>query len=119
MNIFILVAVLTLIYLGVLYYFMEKSRKATEKELIEEIEKYKSHKNTNWDDLMLQVENIESIKDQRYGRFIVTIKEDICLIESTRKSKSSYTAFKSEKGSKYDVVSATVQDFLNWYNNIK
>lgn len=119
MNIFILVAVLTLIYFGVLYYIMEKSRKAAEKDLIEEIEKYKSYKNMNWNNLMSLVEQIESIRDQRYGRFIVTIKEDICLIESTRKSKSSFTAFKGETGSKYDVVSSTVNDFLNWYNNIK
>lgn len=68
-----------------------------------------------WDDAMSKVEYIESIKDQRYGRFVVTIKEDICIIETTRKSKSSFQAFKTIGANKYDAVTRTVEDFLTWY----
>ena len=72
-----------------------------------------------WDDVMSKIEYIESIRDQRYERFVVTIKDDICIIETTRKSKSSFKAFKTIGFNKYDAVTRTVEDFLNWYNNIK
>lgn len=70
-----------------------------------------------WDDVMSKVEYIESIKDQKYGRFVVTIKSDICIIESIRRSKNSFKAFKSIGSDKYDAVYRTVEDFLNWYDN--
>ena len=71
-----------------------------------------------WDDLMSRVNYIEDLQDQKYGRFIVTIVGDECTVESSRKNKSSYQAFKHIGKTKYEAVTNATNEFLDWYKHL-
>lgn len=75
----------------------------------------------DWGRLMSAVEKIESIRDQRYGRFIVSISEDGCAIQSTNKTKeTNYSKSYIVKDNKKRAVYQSVLLFIEWYNkNLK
>lgn len=60
---------------------------------------------SSWEEIMEAVEAVERMSSTKYGRFIVTIKEDCCLIQSTNKTKeSSYSRMMCLKNKKESVV---------------
>lgn len=74
----------------------------------------------NWHRIMAVVEKIESLQSQRYGRFLVTIKDDCCLIQATNSAKSdTYSKSYCTKGNKLNSVYNSCLMFVEWYNNNK
>ena len=72
----------------------------------------------NWNRIMTVVEKIESIQNQRYGRFQVTIKDDCCLIQATNSGKDdTYSKMYCTKGNKINSVYNSCLMFVEWYNN--
>ena len=73
----------------------------------------------NWNKLMQAVEKIESIRHQKYGRFIVTIAEDTCLIRSTNVTKNDvYSKMYCTKGNKLNSVYNSCLMFVEFWNNL-
>lgn len=74
----------------------------------------------NWNKLMQAVEKIESIRHQKYGRFIVTISEDTCLIRSTNVTKNDiYSKLYVSRDNKIRAVYESCLLFVKFWNNLK
>lgn len=73
----------------------------------------------DWDNLMLIVNHIESIESQRWGRFIVTIKDDCCSIQATNRTKEGTYSKSYCSGDKFNSVEKSVEMFFEWYNKNK
>ena len=73
----------------------------------------------DWNKLLEVVEKIESIRHQKYGRFIVTISEDTCLIRSTNITKNDiYSKMYVSKNNKIGAVYESCLLFLKFWNNL-
>ena len=76
--------------------------------------------NKDWNKLLEVVEKIESIRHQKYGRFIVTIAEDTCLIRSTNITKNDiYSKLYVSKNNKIGAVYESCLLFVKFWNNLK
>ena len=68
-----------------------------------------------WTELMFAVDEIEQIRHQKYGRFIVTIEDDCCTIRATNQTKeNTYHKIYCAKN-KYKSVTESLILFLEWY----
>ena len=74
---------------------------------------------SDWNKILKVVEKIESIRNQKYGRFKVTIVDDCCLIQATNSSKSdTYSKSYCTKGNKLNSVYNSCLMFVEFWNNL-
>ena len=74
---------------------------------------------SDWNKLLKVVEKIESIRHQKYGRFIVTISEDTCLIRSTNITKNDiYSKLYVSRNNKIRAVYESCLLFVKFWNNL-
>lgn len=71
-----------------------------------------------WDNVMMMVDEIESIEDQRHQGFEVIIKKDSCYIQSKNRTKEdSYSVTYVSPKNKLTAVYESCLRFINWYDN--
>lgn len=74
---------------------------------------------SDWNLLGKLVGEIEAIRSQRWGRFIVTIKDDCCSIQATNRTKEGTYSKSYCSGDKFNSVDKSVKMFFEWYNKDK
>jgi len=74
---------------------------------------------TDWNYLMKVVEKIESLQNQKFGKFKVIIQDDGCTIQATNRTKENTYSKSYYSESKINSVIKSIELFIEWFNTIK